>query len=144
MTGILVFVNSTPIRWFSKMQKTVETSTYGSELVAARMATDIALELRYNIRMMGFSLDGAANMFGDYQSVILNTTIPSSQLKKKIYACAYHRIREMITCRAIRFIHCQSIYNAADVLTKPLGGILHRSLVEPILCGDGVPALFRK
>ena len=77
VTGILVFVNSTPVRWFSKMQKTVETSTYGSELVAARIATDIALELRYNIRMMGFAIDGPVNMFGDNQSVILSTTIPS-------------------------------------------------------------------
>jgi hypothetical protein len=90
------------------MQKTVESSTYGSELVAARIATDTALELRYNVRMMGFGLDGPVNMFGDNQSAILNTTIPSSQLKKKIHACAYHRIREMIICRAIRFIHCQS------------------------------------
>jgi hypothetical protein len=29
VTGILVFINSTPVRWYSKMQKTVETSTYG-------------------------------------------------------------------------------------------------------------------
>jgi hypothetical protein len=144
VTGILVFINSTPVRWYSKMQKTVETSTYGSELVAARIATDIAMEFRYNIRMMGFELDGPVNMFGDNQSVILNTTIPSSQLKKKIHACAYHRIREMITCRAIRFLHCQSALNAADVLTKPLGGIMHRRLVEPILCGDGVPGLFKE
>jgi hypothetical protein len=142
VTGILVFVNSTPVRWFSKMQKTVETSTYGSELVAARIATDIAMEFRFNIRMMGFALDGPANMFGDNQSVILNTTIPSSQLKKKIHACAYHRIREMITCRAIRFLHCRSQLNVADVLTKPLNGVLHRRLIEPILCGDGVPTLF--
>jgi hypothetical protein len=78
------------------MQKTVETSTYGSELVAARIATDIATELRYNIRMMGFELDGPVNMFGDNQSVVLNTTIPSSQLKKKIHDCAYHRVREII------------------------------------------------
>ena len=144
VTGILVFINSTPIRWVSKMQKTVETSTYGSELVAARIATDIAMELRYNIRMMGFELDGPVNMFGDNQSVVLNTTIPSSQLKKKIHACAYHRVREMITCRAIRFMHCQSTLNAADVLTKPLNGIMHRQLIEPILCGDGVPTLFKQ
>jgi hypothetical protein len=31
-TGILVMLNNTPIRWISKRQKTVETSTYGSEL----------------------------------------------------------------------------------------------------------------
>jgi hypothetical protein len=67
------------------MQKTVETSTYGSELVASRVATDLAIEFRYNIRMMGFVLVGPVNMFGDNQAVILNTTIPSSQLKKKIH-----------------------------------------------------------
>jgi hypothetical protein len=92
-------------------------------LVAARIATDIAMESRYNIRMMGFELDGPVSMFGDNQSVILSTTIPSSQLKKNIHACAYHRIREMITCTAVRFILCQSVYNAADVLTKPLNGV---------------------
>jgi hypothetical protein len=143
VTGILVFIKSTPVRWYSKMQKTVETSTYGSELVATRIASDIALEFRYNLRMMGFDLDGPANIFGDNQAAILNTTIPSSQLKRKIHGCAYYRLREMIACRAIRFMHCPSIYNATDVLTKPLGGIVHRRLVEPILCGEGIPIVFQ-
>jgi hypothetical protein len=31
ITGILMMLNNTPIRWVSKRQKTVETSTYGSE-----------------------------------------------------------------------------------------------------------------
>jgi hypothetical protein len=30
ITGILVMLNNTPMRWISKSQKTVETSTYGS------------------------------------------------------------------------------------------------------------------
>jgi hypothetical protein len=34
VTGILLFINNTPIRWYSKRQNTVETSTYGAELVA--------------------------------------------------------------------------------------------------------------
>ena len=34
-TGIIHFVNQTPIDWFSKWQSTVETATYGSEFVAA-------------------------------------------------------------------------------------------------------------
>jgi hypothetical protein len=52
MSGILVFINSTPVSWYSKMQKTVETPTYGSELVAARIATDIAMEFNYFIRIV--------------------------------------------------------------------------------------------
>jgi hypothetical protein len=41
ITGILVIINNTPIRRISKFQKTVETSTYGSELVASRVATEL-------------------------------------------------------------------------------------------------------
>ena len=44
VTGIILFVNNTPVKWVSKRQKTVKTSTYGSELVAARIATKLILE----------------------------------------------------------------------------------------------------
>jgi hypothetical protein len=30
VTDIIVFINSTPVKWYPKMQHTVETSTYGS------------------------------------------------------------------------------------------------------------------
>jgi hypothetical protein len=50
ITGILVTLNNTPIRRVSKRQKTVETSTYGSELVASRVATELILEIRYMLR----------------------------------------------------------------------------------------------
>ena len=49
VAGILLFVNNTPIQWISKRQKTVETSTYGSELVAARVATELIMEVRYQL-----------------------------------------------------------------------------------------------
>jgi hypothetical protein len=47
ITGILVMLNNTPIRWVSKRQKTVETSTYGSKMVASRIATELIIEIRY-------------------------------------------------------------------------------------------------
>ena len=50
VTDILLFVNNTPIHWISKRQKTVETSTYGLELVAARIAAEFIMEVRYLIR----------------------------------------------------------------------------------------------
>jgi hypothetical protein len=39
ITGIFVMLNNTSIEWISKRQKTVETSTYGSESVASRIST---------------------------------------------------------------------------------------------------------
>jgi hypothetical protein len=45
ITEILVMMNITPIIWISKRQKTVETSTYGSELAASRIFTYLILEI---------------------------------------------------------------------------------------------------
>jgi hypothetical protein len=40
-TGILIYVNRAPIIWYSKKQTNVETSTFGSEFVAMRIAIEI-------------------------------------------------------------------------------------------------------
>jgi hypothetical protein len=41
VTGVLMLLNNTSIQWVSKRQLTVETSTYGSELIATRIAIDM-------------------------------------------------------------------------------------------------------
>jgi hypothetical protein len=84
ITGILMMLNNTPIRWVSKRQKTVETSTYGSELVASRIATELNLEVRFMLRSLGVALDGPTLMIGDNMPGVLNTSCPSSVLKKSI------------------------------------------------------------
>jgi hypothetical protein len=43
-------------------QKTVKTSTYGSELVASRVATKLILEIRYMLWSLGVALVGPALM----------------------------------------------------------------------------------
>ena len=37
-TGIIFFVNGAPISWYSKMQNTIESSVFGSEFVALKIA----------------------------------------------------------------------------------------------------------
>ncbi|MEM7375804.1 MAG: Ty1/Copia family ribonuclease HI, partial [Bacteroidota bacterium] len=117
-TGIVLYVNNMPVRWISKRQRTVETSTYGSELVAARIATDLIIEMRYTLRMLGMRVEQESLLLGDNMSVVLNTTIPSSVLKKKHNAIAYHRVREAVAAKIIRFAHIDSKENVADLLTK--------------------------
>ncbi len=82
-TGILLYLNCAPIIWFSKVQSTVKTSTFGSEFVAMRICTEMIEALRYKLRMFGIPIDGPANVFGDNKSVITNATIPTSTLKKR-------------------------------------------------------------
>jgi hypothetical protein len=64
-------------------------------------------------------LDGPELMLGDNMSVVLNTTAPSIVLKKKYNAIAYHRVREAIETRIMRFEYIKSEENVSDVLTKP-------------------------
>ena len=71
-------INHTIVKTYTKRQSIVESSTYSSELVAARIATDLAMEIRYILRMLGVKIDGSALMLGDNKSVVINTTIPSS------------------------------------------------------------------
>jgi hypothetical protein len=51
-------------------------------------------------------------------SVVLNTTVPSSVLKKKHNVIAYHRVIEAIAARIMRFAYIKSEENLSDVLTK--------------------------
>jgi hypothetical protein len=100
-TGILIYLNTAPIIWFSKAQTTVESSTFGSEFVAMRIATDLIEGLRYKLRMFGVPLDGPANVVTDDLAVVQNSTIPSSTIKKKHNSFFYHRVREAIAAGII-------------------------------------------
>jgi hypothetical protein len=68
ITGIIVMLNNTPIRWISKRQKTMDRSIYGSELVASRIATELILEIKYMLRSLGVALDGPELMLCDNMS----------------------------------------------------------------------------
>ena len=72
-------------------------------------------------------------MLGDNQSVVLKTAMPSSMLKKKHNAIAYHRVREAIAGGIVRFHHIQSDENLADVLTKPLGCAKFGTIIRSLL-----------
>lgn len=132
-TGFFVFINKAPILFFSKRQNTVESSTFGSEFVALRLVTDAIEGLRYKLRMMGVSIDGATNVFCDNESVVRNSTAPESTLKKKHNAICYHRVREAQAAGIIRVAHHVGRKNLADIATKSLPGPTLRSLVARIL-----------
>ena len=132
-TGILIFINRAPILWFSKRQNTVETSTFGSEFVAAKTAVEMIKGLRYKLRMMGVEVDGPTSMFCDNESVVKNVTKPESTLKKKHNAIAYHRVREAQAAGTVRIAHEKGENNLADLFTKCLPGPRLRGLVRCIL-----------
>jgi hypothetical protein len=81
-SGILIFVNNALVGWFSKRQNTVETSTFGSEFVALRIATEQVEALRYKLRMFGVPVDGPGDIYCDNQSVVDSSSLPERTLQK--------------------------------------------------------------
>ena len=132
-SGVIIFVNRAPIVWYSKRQNTVETSTFGSEIVAMRIAIELIEGLRYKLRMMGVGIEGECDVFCDNESVTKNVTRPESPLKKKHCAVSYHKAREAIAAKIIRVAKICGKVNLADLLTKLLSGPTLRDLVGMVM-----------
>ena len=118
VTGVLHFVNQTPIDWFSKKQTTVETATFGSEFIAARIAIDQAIDLRNTLRYLGVPINERSYMFGDNQTVVNSATQPHGKLHKRHNMLSFHRVREAIASGMIHFSHIAGDINPADILSK--------------------------
>mmetsp|Transcript_11237 Transcript_11237/g.16168 ORF Transcript_11237/g.16168 Transcript_11237/m.16168 type:complete len:1367 (+) Transcript_11237:2028-6128(+) len=132
-TGFIIFLQGTPILWYSKRQNTIESSTFGSEFVALKIATEVMEGLRYRLRMMGIPISGVTNTFCDNGSVVTNVSDPTSTLTKKHNAIAYHKVRETVAAGVQRIAHEAGKYNLSDVLTKSLLAYQHKDCCACIL-----------
>ena len=132
-TGVLIFVNRAPIVWFSKKQASIETSSFGSEFMALKTGSEILEGLRYKLRMMGVPLDGYAHVKVDNLSVVRNTSVPESTLKKKSNSIAYHYVREKCAAGVARISYEPTNTNLADMLTKLQSGSKRNELVKYVL-----------
>lgn len=132
-TGVIIYLNRSPIVWYSKKQGSIESSTFGSEFAAMKVATEITEGLRYKLRMMGVPLEGSAFVKGDNMSVIKNSSQPASQLKKKSNSIAYHYVRERAAAGVIKISYENTKTNIADMLTKIQSGPERQRLVKMVL-----------
>ena len=66
----------TPVLWFSKKQNTMETSTFGSEFIALKIATELLEGAKYKLHMFGVLLNGPSRSFCDNKSVVINGNHP--------------------------------------------------------------------
>ena len=89
-TGFLVYLNCVLVYWWSKKQNSVESSSFGSEFIVMKQCCEYVCGLRYKLRMMGIPCDDLMFIYGDNQSVLANTTVPDSTLKKKLQGITYH------------------------------------------------------
>ena len=132
-TGVLIFINRAPIIWHSKKQNSIETSSFGSEFTALKVCVELCEGLRYKLRMMGVPLDGPSVIKADNQSVINNSSIPESVLKKKSNSIAYHYVRERAAMGVCHVSYEPTDTNLADALTKIQAGPVRQRLMKCVL-----------
>ncbi len=96
----------------------MESSTYGSELVALRIAHDFIVALRIKLKSIGVPLLGPTNVYCDNQGVVKNTSVPESTLNKKHNSINYHIVREAVAAGILRVAKEDTATNLADPLTK--------------------------
>ena len=98
----------------------METSTYGSKLVAMRQAIDLVKSLGYKLRMFGIPIDGPADVFCDNESVFKNVSRPESVLSKKQHSILYHLAREAVASKVVRIAKEGTQTNLSDIFTKTM------------------------
>jgi hypothetical protein len=132
-TGVLIYLNRAPIVWYSKKQGSIETSSFGSEFTAMKTATEISEGLRYKLKMMDIPISGPTHILADNMSVVKNTSLPDSTLKKKSNSIAYHYVRERVAAGVVDVSYVHTSCNLADMLTKIHGGKERHELAQMVL-----------
>ena len=122
-----------PIQWFSNRQNTVETSTFGVEFIALKIATELNDAIRYKLRMLGVNMLGPSRVMCDNQSVFVSGSFLESTLEKKHCSVAYHRVRESIAAQKITVCSEKTGSNITDLFTKALTANKRHPLILAIL-----------
>jgi hypothetical protein len=113
--------NKTPIDWYSKKQATVETATYGSEFVAARICVEQIIDLRTTLRYLRVPTREKSYMFGDNKSVVDSSMQLHAKLHKWHTMLSFHHIREVIASGIVAFFFIPGDINPSDILSKHWG-----------------------
>ena len=132
-TGVIIFLNSAPILWYSKRQNTVESSTFGSELVVMKQAMDMIEGLIYKLCMFGIPVEGEARILCDNMATVKSGSNPDARIQKKHNSIAFHRIREAVVAVWALVYHEKGNSNLADLLTKVLSVEKRRHLIIGLL-----------
>jgi hypothetical protein len=137
VTGILHLVNKLPIEWYFKKQATVETATYGSEFVAARVCVEQIVGLRNALRFFGLPVREKSYMFGDNKSVVDSSMQLDAKLHKRHTMLLFHRVREATVYGILGFYFVPSDDNPADILSRHWGCMQIKDRLKALLLWRG-------
>jgi hypothetical protein len=126
-----------PTNSYSKKEATVETPTYGPELVAAQICVEQVIDVRNTLRYLSVPIRDKSFMFGDNKFVVDSSMHLNTNLHKRHTIFSFHRVREAIAASIVTF-HCLSgDDNPADILSKHWGYTQIKGRLKALLFWKG-------
>jgi hypothetical protein len=138
-SGYLYFVGGALVAYRSVLQKCVALSTVQAEYQAA---SDAVREAYFIFQMLdeicaelGIHFEKPVHLHEDNQGCIILSQRPAGHQKNKHIDLRYHYLREKVQDGVIVLVYIKTKEQLADILTKPLGKIVFRSLNDRIMAG---------
>ena len=97
-------------------------TNFGSKFMATKLACEYIRGFQYKLRMMGIPFSDPCFVYGDSKSVLYNTTLSESTLKKKSSSITYHAVIEGFSTGEWLNRYDPTDTNVSDLLTKPVAG----------------------
>jgi len=134
-SGCILTYNGDIIHWFSRRQKTVVTSSAEAEYMSLVEAIKDLLWCRNWLNeVFGTNYAGTALIREDNQAAIAiaNNDRRASQRTKHIDV-RHMFLSELVNNKTITFKHLETKKQVADILTKPLQGVVFKSICEQLI-----------
>jgi hypothetical protein len=123
--GYIVEMGGGAIAWSSKQQGVVALSSCEAEYIASTHAAKEVLWLRSLSQELGFTQLAPTPIYCDNQGTVACTHDPQHHSRMKHINIRYHFIRDCVQKKLIDVMYIPGIENVADILTKPLGRVIH-------------------
>lgn len=128
--GYLIFFDGNLVSWKSKKSDTIATSSTTAELEGAHRATTEIIWLRGILEEIGIPQTNPTILHQDNKSAIAVMTSDRNPDRTKHETIRIHFLREKVENGIVRPVYCPTGEMRADMMTKPLGRLLHWQQVE--------------
>ena len=139
--GYVTKLNGDVIDFGTGLQKRVTASTPESEYIALAHGLKELLWTKQIIEELGIKIRTPILVHEDNQTCIKIAENPMSQKRTRHMDIRYHFIRDFVQDKTIKLVYCQTDFQQADILTKPLarpaferlrGHIMAKSLTDSL------------
>ena len=119
-SGYVFLLSGAAVSWSSKKQTVVTLSTTEAEFIAAVSCACQGIWLRRILEEVKYTQQGPIMLFCDNSSTIKLSKNPVLHGRSKHIDVRFHFLRDLTKEGKVELVHCRSVEQIADILTKPL------------------------